>query len=119
MNIRPISPLVTAYSGQNANKTSENQSFGMLRTPFAGPIERFVRNNGVNKEEWAVAKAVVEAAQKSNRTHHISPRIHIQTSTLVFDVVNVDSRQVVRTVPATGHNFVGALHGASEVASSL
>lgn len=121
MNIRPLSPAVSTYAGQNRNKTSENPSFGMFRPRLDNPVVNFVRRHAQLNIGWDSAVGNVYLAQKNNPRYDIIARVHSGNNpirTIAFDIVdNSDKRRVVNSIvaqaPDEENNLVNALYSAS------
>lgn len=124
MNIRPVSPAVSTYAGQNKNKTNENPSFGYLRTPLAGDVVKFIKKKReFNPNIDAVISAITKA-QKDNEWFHIHPEMIVweNVRTLALRIIKPGERQPIHTVyakaPDQKENITNAFNEASEFATA-
>lgn len=118
MNIRPLSPAVNSYAGQNKNKTSENPSFGMFRTPFPVKVTQLIRADEVL--EAVLGDVIKVVTRELSGTKYYDLAADVVTvqgkKTIGFQVVRKGQRnaaQIISPEDATPDSIVTALNSGS------
>lgn len=100
MNIRPLSPAVSTYVGQNKIKTSENPSFGMLRTPFPAKVTQLINADEVL--EAVLSDVVKKVTSELSGTRYYDLAADVVTvqggKTIGFHVVRKGQRNAVQII---------------------
>lgn len=124
MNIRPLSPAVSTYAEQNRNKTSENPSFGYLRTPLAGDVVKFIKKKRAYNPNIDEVISAVTKTQKDNEWFHIHPEVTVweNVRTLALRIIKSGEREPIHTVyakaPDQKENITSAFNEANEFATA-